>query len=111
MAVVERPTTWFEDIVESVGRFQPILPECVKSELEKLAASQGKRSRSARICLELASKFEQVPCGGAKVDDEVLSAALSRNASVATTDAKLRESLRAAHVRVVTLHSGRVALE
>ncbi len=110
MAVVENPTTWFEDIVDITGKFQPILPECVKSELVKLAASHGKRSRSARVCLELASRFRQVPCGGATVDDEIVSTALSRRASVATTDATLIKTLKGAHVRVVTLHSGRVAI-
>ncbi|MDG6962113.1 MAG: hypothetical protein JRN71_06690 [Nitrososphaerota archaeon] len=32
MAVVERPTTWFEDIVDNIGKFQPVLLDCVRDE-------------------------------------------------------------------------------
>lgn len=110
MAVVESPTTWFEDIVEKVGRIQPLLPECVGAELEKLAAGQGRKARAARVSLDLAAKFSRIPCGGALVDDEVVSAALSRGAMVATVDSDLAQSLLAAHVKVVSLKTGRVAL-
>ncbi len=111
MAVVENPTTWFEDIVDRVGKFEPVLPECVRSELEELASGQGKKSRSARASLELASGFTPVSCGKAKVDDEIASMALSRGALAATVDSALLRTLKGVHVKVVTLHSGRVALE
>lgn len=108
MAVVEHPTTWFEDIVDSVGKFQPLLLDCVRAELEKLASGQGRRSRAARASLELASGFKVYPCGKAQADDEIVSAALTQKAAVATVDADLAASLRAARIRVITLRSGRV---
>ncbi len=110
MAVVENPTTWFEDIVQKAGKFQPVLPACVRDELEKIASGQGKKSRTARVSLDLASKFAIVPCGKARVDDEIVSAALSNGAMVATTDGDLANSLRAVHLKVITLRSGRVDL-
>jgi rRNA-processing protein FCF1 len=110
MAVVESPTTWFEDIVDSIGRFQPVLLSCVREELERLASGQGRRARSARVALELASKFSALPCGKASVDDEIASLALTKGALVATVDSGLLRSLRASHVRVVTLRRGRVSL-
>ena len=110
MAVVERPTTWYEDMVDGIGRFEPVLLDCVRRELERMAAAQDKRARTARVGLDLASKFLGMPTGNARVDDEIVSAALTGKALVATTDADLARSLRAAHVRVVTLKSGRVAL-
>jgi len=33
MAVVETPTTWYEDIVEKVGKFEPVILDCAKAEL------------------------------------------------------------------------------
>ena len=111
MAVVETPTTWFEDMVDDVGKFQPVLLDCVRAELEKLASGYGKKSRSARVSLDLASKFATIQCGKARVDDEVLSAALSHDAMVATADRELAHSLRAAHVRVISLGSGRVNVD
>ncbi|MDE1852992.1 MAG: hypothetical protein KGI38_04490 [Thaumarchaeota archaeon] len=110
MAVVETPTTWFEDIVDNIGRFQPILPDCVRVELEMLAAGQGRKARAARVSLELAAKFSRMPCGKARVDDEIVSAAMSNEAAVATTDGDLAKSARAAHVRVISLRRGRVTL-
>ena len=110
MAIVENPTTWFEDIVDVLGKFQPLLPDCVKGELEEMAAEQGNRARTARVSLELTSRFSRVPCGDARVDDEIVSAALSNQAIVATIDADLADTLRATHVRVISLRKGRVAL-
>ncbi|MDG6983589.1 MAG: hypothetical protein JRN28_03450 [Nitrososphaerota archaeon] len=110
MAVAEVPTTWFDDMVQGLGRFQPVLLDCVKAELSALAASQGRKSRSARVALELASKFEAGACGSGSVDDEVVSYALSNGAVVATADSQMIHSLRAAHARAVTLRQGRVSL-
>jgi rRNA-processing protein FCF1 len=111
MAVVEAPTTWFEDIVDDIGKFEPILPECVRRELENMASGQAKRSRTARVCLDMASGFKSVPCGQADVDDEIVSSALSIGALVATTDSKLAGSARAAHLKVISLRSRRVRVD
>ena len=110
MAVVETPTTWFEDTTEIVGGFRPILLACVKSELESLASEGGSRARTARVALELSSKFSSERCGGARVDDEIVSAAKTSGAVVATVDSGLLRSLKAAHVGVITLGGGRVRL-
>jgi rRNA-processing protein FCF1 len=108
MAVVERPTTWFEDIVERAGRFEPVMLSCVRSELEKLASREGRKSRAARVALELSSNFTTGPCGKATVDDEIVSAAKTQGSFVATTDAELARVLRASHIRVISLSGGRV---
>ncbi len=87
-----------------------MLPDCVKGELEALASGSGRRARIARVALQLAAGFETEKCGGARVDDEVSSAALTLGARVATTDSELIESLKALHVGVVMLRSGRVSV-
>ncbi|MDA4120899.1 MAG: hypothetical protein OK404_00650 [Thaumarchaeota archaeon] len=110
IAVVEDPTTWFEDLTESLGKFQPTILVCVAAELQRLASRQGKRGRSARVALELAKEFQRVGCGSAGVDDEIVSAALDRNAVVATTDGTLAKTLRRLHVQTVMLSSRRVTL-
>ena len=110
MAVAERPTTWFEDMVDLVGGFQPVLLTCVKGELEQLASGGGTRSRTARVALDLTSKFASEPCGAARVDDEIVSAARTSGSLAATVDSELLASLRVAHVRAVSLSGGRVRL-
>ncbi len=110
MAVVEHPTSWFEDMTEELGRFQPVVLECVLGEMKRLASGEGKKARSARVALELAKGFRRQPCGGTNPDDEMVSAAGSGGAAVATTDNGLTRTLRARRVKVVGLRSGRVAL-
>ena len=108
MAVSEKPTTWFEDIAEKLGKFDPVMMECVRRELKRLASSQGKKSRLARVAMELGKSFNTVPCGEAQVDDEIASAALSMKALVATADSELAKGLRSMKVGVIALRSGRV---
>ena len=111
MAVAENPTTWFEDIVAHIGKFEPLLLDCVRGELEQLALDEGRRGRLARVSLEMTTKFVSSPCGEASVDDEIASAAASQSAIVAATDSDLLESLRASHVTVISLKKGRVSLD
>jgi len=110
MAVAENPTTWYQDIIQSLGGFEPVLPACVRDELTRLALGRGAQARKARVALELAANFVVSSCGEAAVDDEIVSAALTKGAAVATTDSDLVLSAKAAHLRVVLLRSGRVAL-
>ncbi len=109
MAVAENPTTWYEDIVGEVGRFQPVLLECVMQELAKIASGQGRRSRTARVALDLASGFVVLPCGKAGVDDEVVSAAVSTKSAVATVDEELLRTLKRLRVKAISLRANRVA--
>jgi rRNA-processing protein FCF1 len=111
MAVVENPTTWFEDMVDALGKFEPVLPDCVRRELQELVAEGGRRSRVARVCLEVASEFADLHCGEAQVDDEIVSAALATHAAIATTDSSLARSARGVHLKVASLRKGRVSVE
>ena len=110
MAVAETPTPWSEDIVDSIGKFEPVLLECVGEELQGLTSGRGRRSRTARVALELSERFARLACGGARVDDEIVSAASAEGAVVATTDADLAGAARAARLRVISLRKGRVRL-
>ena len=80
------------------------------AELVRLASREGRRGRAARVALELAERFQRVPCGGARPDEEIVSAALTSKSAVATADRDLARSLRARRVRVFGLRSGRVSL-
>jgi len=107
MTVAEHPTTCFEDMVEMLGKFEPVILDCVKDELKQLSSDRGKKARLAMLALELASDFSVEPCGGANVDDEVASAALNYGAIVATMDRELARTLKTLGVTVVCLRFGR----
>lgn len=109
MSVVESPTTWFEDIADQFGAFEPVLLGCVGGELERIASSQRARSRTARAALDMVGSFSRVPCGDASVDSEIVSSALRMGAAVATTDGALAGTLASLHVGVIMLRSGRVS--
>jgi rRNA-processing protein FCF1 len=111
MAVAETPTTWFEDIVDRVGKFEPVLLECVAEELKRLASGKGGKSKTAGVALDLSRQFDRLACGGARVDDEIISAAMAGGALVATTDLELARTAKAVHLRVISLSKGRVRLQ
>ncbi|QQG49324.1 MAG: hypothetical protein HY247_03165 [archaeon] len=108
MAVMERPTTWYEDLGTILGKVEPVMLDCVREELLKISNGEGKRARFASLALEVSRGFAPLPCGGAEVDDEIVSAALSHGAAVATVDGTLIQSLRSAKVKVMSLGGGRV---
>ncbi|MDV3243585.1 MAG: hypothetical protein LYZ66_00250 [Nitrososphaerales archaeon] len=110
MAVVEHPTTWFEDITTQLGKVQAVTLQCIVNEMKRLSSRQGKRSRFASLALEFAGDFHVEHSGAGRVDDEIVSYALSKGAAVATVDRELIRTLRARKVRVVGLRGGRVAL-
>ncbi len=109
MAVAEKPSDWMGEVQLLMGRFEPVMLDCVRAELAALSSGRGRRARYARVGLELSKGFRTEPCGSASVDDEVASAGRSA-AAVATVDRGMAGALRASGVQVIGLRSGRVAL-
>ncbi len=109
MAVIETPTTWYEDIVEKVGKFEPVILDCVRDELARVSQEDTKRARYARLAMELTKDFAGGRCGGLSVDDEIASYSESASALVASLDGRLLARLDKLHVGTITLRAGRVA--
>jgi rRNA-processing protein FCF1 len=110
MAVVEGPTAWREDMTELIGRVDPLILDCVETELRRIGSGDGRKAKVAKVALEIASGFGREKCGEGTPDDEVVSVALKKSAAVATTDAGLAKTLRSVHVKVIGLKSGRASL-
>jgi rRNA-processing protein FCF1 len=110
MAVAQHPTAWFEDTRECLGGFEPVILDCVLSELKRIAEERRLRARYARIALTLAKGFLVVKGGGGAADDEITSYAGSADAVVATVDGEMIRRLAALGMKGITLKSGRVAL-
>jgi len=112
ISVIENPTTWYEDITESVGAFTPVVLDTTMTELERLANRKrsGKGGRYAALAAELGSSFELVHGGetGVSADDNILSWAAENDAYVATVDGEMLGHLRARGMRHVTLRGRRV---
>ena len=113
IAVMERPTTWSEDITDNLGAFTPVVLSSVRNELSRLAARGDKKGKFAALALELLRQgtFTLEPDGKGKPDDEIISFALREGAAVATLDSELAEMLRASRVTtIISLRGGRVSV-
>jgi rRNA-processing protein FCF1 len=113
IAVMEYPTSWHEDILDKVGRFEPVVIQPVYDELARLADGTKRASRYALLAKEMVDRGElllQKPTGSGTADDELISLALDEDALVATLDAELIRQLKALHVGVVALRGGRVSI-
>ena len=110
MAVIEKPTTWLEDMTWELGKVDALVPDCVIEELTKISEGEGKRSKFARLAADLAGRFRHVECSDRNVDDCVIEVARRERAAVATVDAEMIKALKRSGRKVVTLHRGRVAI-
>lgn len=110
MAVAEHPTDWYGDLTVELGRFEPVMLDCVAEELTRLSKGNLARSRVAGLALKLASGFKVERCGAADVDSELVSFAAAGRGIVATLDSELQATLRARGARVASLRGDRVAL-
>jgi len=107
---MEHPTSWREDIGESLGGYEAIVISPVYAELARLASGTSRGARFAKLARRLADngllRLERT--AGDRADDELISRALDDGAMVATVDSALIEQLRASKVGVIRLRGGRV---
>ncbi len=110
IAVMEHPTPWQGDILEDMGRFEGVVLQPVLAELRRLADRKGRQSRFAELAIGLVEEgtLRLEPSEGRRADEELVSYALREGAVVATIDGELIRQLRASHVEVLSLRSGRV---
>ncbi|MDA4114533.1 MAG: hypothetical protein OK474_10850 [Thaumarchaeota archaeon] len=110
IAVMEDPTPWQDDILEKVGRFEPVVIEPVYDELSRLARGRTRKSRFASLAVRLVDegKIRLERSGGTHADEELVSCALRDGGKVATIDRDLIRQLKASHVEVLSLRGGRV---
>ena len=110
IAVMEDPTPWQADILEKVGRFEPVVIEPVYVELSRLARGRTRQSRFASLAVMLVDdgRLKLQRSGGTHADEELISCALRDGAMVATIDGDLIRQLKASHVEVLSLSGGRV---
>jgi rRNA-processing protein FCF1 len=110
IAVMERPTTWYEDIVLQVGSFEIVILSCVEQELVKLAKKGSRVGKFARLAVDLCRSFNHAQSGEGEVDSEIISYARTHHAAVASIDRELIARAKAAKIKVLTLRRGRLNL-
>jgi rRNA-processing protein FCF1 len=107
--LVEKPSTFLDELRTKMGNVEFSVPDSVIGELKGLAGSRGIKARKARLALSYATGLKCLKHKG-EADDALVSLAQENGAVVATLDWKLMSSLRRRGVRVATVKGDRLLL-
>ena len=107
--LVERPSTFLDELGGKMGNVEISVPDSVIGELKGLAGSRGVKAKKARLALSYAAGLRCLKHGG-EADDALVSLAQENGALVATLDRKLMSSLRRRGVLVATVKGDRLLL-
>jgi rRNA-processing protein FCF1 len=104
MMPVECDVRMFEELDRVVGNPQPVIPEAVRAELEKLSDGAGEEATAATVGLDLSERCEIRTTDADYADDAVLELAQADDVThVVTNDTPLQRRLRDAGVSVISL--------
>jgi rRNA-processing protein FCF1 len=107
--LVERPSSFLEELDARLGRVELSVPAAVVRELEGLTQGRGGKAKKAKEALAFAERLRIVEYPG-EADDAIVSIAQQEGAIVGTLDRELLDSLRRKGVAVATLRGHRLLL-
>lgn len=89
--------------LEKLG-YEPVIPSCVRQELEKISLGRTKHAKAARLAINLlAIKKARYAEAEGPVDRAILKLAKEKGYSVATNDRALILRLKAAGIEVIRM--------
>jgi len=97
----------FDELRSLLGRYEPLVLQEIVHELEGLARGSGNDAAAARAGLMFAGRCTVVETrsSASSVDDRVAAYAAAEGCMVVTNDRRLRDTLLAAGVPVITLRN------
>lgn len=99
------------ELEDHLGKIEFVIPTIVIRELNRIASLAGiKRSKEAKLALELANKFKIIELEGAAADDVITAYAVRHKCFAATIDSELKNKLRRNSVNVITLSNNRLKI-
>jgi len=105
MMPVECDVRLFDELDRLIGGYEPVTPEAVVAELEKLAAGTGEEAVAASVGRDLADRCTVVSTDADYADDAIVELATDCDYAV-TNDRPLRRRLSEANVPVICLRGG-----
>jgi rRNA-processing protein FCF1 len=92
---------------------EPIILENVLKELEKISMKKGKKSKEAKLALEIANKYKKISYNeNISTDEALLEIAFKNKYPVLTCDMKLKKKLRERKLPVIFLKKdGKIDIE
>ena len=109
IVLANRPVKGMDQLETRFGKIHFVIPTVVIKELNKLAHSAGiKRSKEAKLALDLAGKFKTVQLDGVVADGVIIDYASSRKCMAATIDNELKNKLHRNGITVITLSNNKL---
>ncbi|MFB6118219.1 twitching motility protein PilT [Halosegnis sp.] len=105
MMPVEADVRLFDELDRLLDDYEPVVPESVLEELDRLAAGNGEEAVAASVGRDLADRCTVVATDAEYADDAVLELA-GDCAYAVTNDRPLRRRLSMAGVPVICLRAG-----
>ncbi len=102
MLPIEHNLRLFDELERVLGAVDPVVPDAVVAELDRLSDSGGQPGKAASVGLQLVDRHcEIVPSETSNADDAVLAVATQLHVVVVTADIELIERAHDAGLSVV----------
>jgi len=109
IVLVTKPTKLLENIENIFGKINFLIPDVVIEELMKLVNSNPRRSRDAKLALEISKKFKKIKTSRTKhIDDNLVEYAYFNKCAVATIDKDLIRRLISQNTLVISLRKNKI---
>jgi len=106
---VTKPTKLLENIENIFGKINFLIPDVVIEELMKLINSNPRRSRDAKLALEISKRFKKIKTSRTKhIDDNLVEYAYFNKCAVATIDKDLIRRLISQNTLVISLRKNKM---
>lgn len=114
LACVQKGEDLFYKVEEALKiPIEPIILENILKELERILMKKGKKSKEAKLALEIANKYNKIAYNeNVPTDEALLEIAFKNKYSVLTCDIKLKKKLREKKIPVIFLKKdGKIDVE
>ena len=99
-----------DNIETEIGQLTFIIPDSVKTELEKLSNSNEKKLE-AQATLNFIKNFKTIPISGSYADDAIISYVKKHGGMIATMDRELKNKAKSFGAGIITLSNDRIVLD
>ena len=112
MIIVTNPIKLLEKMEVNLGKINFLVPDVVIDELKRLEMIKGeKRSRNAKLALEISKKFKTVNTARYRdTDENIIEYAISNKCGVATIDRLLIKRLISEKITVFSLRNNKLSI-
>ena len=98
-----------DNIETEIGQLTFLVPDSVKTELEKLSSKDKKIE--AQATLNYIMNFKTIPISGSYADDAIISHVKKHGGMIATMDKELKNKAKSLGASIITLANDKIVLD